>query len=182
MKKIVGFLFLVAMLFTVAGAFAVSCQKVGGEEEENIDGASSGSIPRIEPKAQLRGNTYLIMTDGTIISSKSSGYAYDVRAEAITFRSFTCLLNRNETFSFSKDCNLTLTGGSTFTLINGGHLSGCHVTLSGSGKITFIQREINEIYYNNKFSAAEGYTLTVSDVKDEGNGRESYTLTIKKIQ
>ena len=181
MKKTVRYLFLVALLFTVAGAFAVSCQK-GGEEEESIDGASSGIMPNMQPKAQLRGNMYLIMTDGTIISSKSSGYAYDVRAEAITFRSFTCVLNRNESFSFSKDCNLTLTGGSTFTLINGGHLSGRHVTLSGRGSITFLQGDINEIHYNNQFSAAEGYTLTVSDVKDEGNGLESYTLTIKKIQ
>ena len=179
MKKTVRYLFLVALLFTVAGAFVVSCQK-GGEEEENIDGASSGSTPRIEPKAQLRANTYLIMTDGTILSSRSSGYAYDVRAEAITFRRFTCLLNRNETFSFSKDCNLTLTGGSTFTLINGGHLSGCHVTLSGNGSITFKQGFINETNYNNLFSAAEGYTLTSSGKKDEGNGLQSCTWTVKK--
>ncbi len=179
MKKTVRSLFLIAMLFAVAGAFVVSCQK-GGEEEENNDGASSGSTPRIEPKAQLRANTYLIMTDGTIISSKSSGYAYDVRVEAITFRRFTCFLNRNETFSFSKDCNLTLTGGSTFTLINGGHFSGCHVTLSGNGSITFKQINLNVTSFDERFSAAEGYTLTVSDVKDEGNSLESYTLTIKK--
>ena len=179
MKKTLRSLFLVALLFTVAGAFAVSCQK-GGEEEENIDGASSGIMPNMQPKAQLRGNTYVIKTDGTIISAKSSRYSYDVMAEAITFRSFTCLLNRNETFSFSKDCNLTLTGGSTFTLINGGHFSGSHVTLSGNGSITFKQGFINETDYNNLFSAAEGYTLTSSGKKDEGNGLQSCTWTVKK--
>ena len=179
MKKTVRYLFLVALLFTVAGAFAVSCQK-GGEEEENIDGASSGNMPIMQPKAQLRGNTYLIMTDGTIISAKSSGYSYDVRAEAITFRSFACLLNRNETFSFSKDCNLTLTGGSTFTLINGGHLSGRHVTLSGNGSITIKKINLNVTFFDDMFSAAEGYTLTSSGKVDEGNNLYSCTWTVDK--
>ena len=179
MKKIVGFLFLVALLFTVAGAFAVSCQK-GGEEEENIDGASSGSIPRIEPKAQLRGNTYVIKTDGTIISAKSSRYSYDVMAEAITFRSFTCLLASKEKFTFINDCNLTLIGASLIRLSNGGIFGGSHVTLSGNGSITFKQGFINEKDYNNLFSAAEGYTLTSSGKKDEGNGLQSCTWTVNK--
>ena len=179
MKKTLSSLFLVALLFTVAGAFAVSCQK-GGEEEENIDGASSGSTPRIEPKAQLRGNTYLIMTDGTIISLKSSGYAYDVRAEAITFRSFSCLLNRNETFSFSKDCNLTLIGASLIILSNGGLFGGSHVTLSGNGSITIKKINLNVTSFDNMFSAAEGYTLTSSGKVDEGNNLYSCTWTVDK--
>ena len=179
MKKTVRYLFLFALLFTVAGAFAVSCQK-GGEEEENIDGASSGSTPRIEPKARLSGKTYLIMTDGTIISSKSSGYSYDVRAEAITFRSFACLLNRNETFSFSKDCNLTLIGASLIILSNGGLFRGSHVTLSGNGSITIKKINLNVTFFDDMFSAAEGYTLTSSGKVDEGNNLYSCTWTVDK--
>ncbi len=179
MKKTVRYLFLVALLFTVAGAFAVSCQK-GGEEEENIDGASSGNMPIMQPPARLSGNTYVIKTDGTIISAKSSGYAYDVRADAIAFRSFTCLLNRNETFSFSKDCNLTLHGDNTITLANGGKFGGSHVTLSGNGSITIKKINLNVTSFDNMFSAAEGYTLTSSGIVDEGNNLYSCTWTVDK--
>ena len=45
MKKTARFLFLVATLFTVAGAFAVSCQKEGEGEEEEIPGASGQATP-----------------------------------------------------------------------------------------------------------------------------------------
>lgn len=179
MKKTVRFLFLVAMLFTVAGAFIMSCQK-GGGEEEGIDGASSGHMPNMQPPARLSSKTYVIETDGTIISAKSSGYSYDVRTGAITLKSFTCFLDQGESFSFFNDCNLTLRGGSTFTLLNSAHFGDNHVTLSGSGSITFIQRYINKTDYNNLFSAAEGYTLTSSDKKEEENGRQSCTWTIKK--
>ena len=179
MKKTVRYLFLFALLFTVAGAFAVSCQK-GGEEEESIDGASSGIMPNMQPKAQLRGNTYVIKTDGTIISAKSSGYSYDVRAEAITFRSFACLLNRNETFSFSKDCNLTLIGASLIILSNGGLFRGSHVTLSGNGSITIKKINLNVTFFDDMFSAAEGYTLTSSGKVDEGNNLYSCTWTVDK--
>ena len=178
MKKTLRSLFLVALLFTVAGAFAVSCQK--GGEEESIDGASSGSTPRIEPKAQLRGNTYLIMTDGTIISMSSSGYSFVVQAGAITFRSFTCLLNRNETFSFSEDCNLTLIGASLIRLFNGGKFGGSHVTLSGNGSITIKKINLNVTFFDDMFSAAEGYTLTSSGKVDEGNNLYSCTWTVDK--
>ena len=180
MKKTFRFLFLVAMLFTVAGAFVVSCQKVGGEEEENIDGASSGNKPHIEPEITPSRNTYTIRTDGTTISSKSSGYSFYVKAGAISFRSFTCYLVNKEQFHFYNDCNLTLHGDSTFTLNTGSHFGGHHVTLSGNGSITFKQGFINETNYNNLFSAAEGYTLTSSDKKDEGNGYQSCTWTVKK--
>lgn len=179
MKKTLRSLFLVALLFTVAGAFAVSCQK-GGEEEENIDGASSGSTPRIEPKAQLSGKTYVIKTDGTIISMSSSGYSFFVQAGAITFRSFTCVLNRNETFSFSKDCNLTLIGASLIRLFNGGKFGGSHVTLSGNGSITIKKINLNVTFFDDMFSAAEGYTLTSSGKVDEGNNLYSCTWTVDK--
>lgn len=178
MKKIVGFLFLVAMLFTVAGAFVVSCQK--GGEEENIDGASSGIMPNMQPKAQLRGNTYVIKTDGTIISAKSSRYSYDVMAEAITFRSFTCVLASKEKFTFINDCNLTLIGASIIRLSNGGRFEGSHVTLSGNGSITIKMINLNVTSFDNMFSAAEGYTLTSSGKVDEGNNLYSCTWTVKK--
>ena len=57
---------------------------------------------------------------------------------------------------------------------------GSHITLSGSGSIKFIGGFINETDYNNLFSAAEGYTLTSSGKKEEENGQQSITLTIKK--
>ena len=180
MKKTVRILFLAALIFTVAGSFAVSCQKGGGEED--IDGASSGNRPHIEPEITAYRNTYTIRTDGTTISSKSSGYSFDVRAGAISFRSFTCYLVNKEEFHFYNDCNLTLHGGSTFTLLNGSYFGGHHVTLSGNGSITFKQRFINETNYNNLFSAAEGYSLTMSEKKEEENGLQSCTWTVKKTQ
>ena len=179
MKKTLRFLLLVALLFTVAGAFAVSCQK-GGEEEENIDGASSGSTPRIEPKAQLSGKTYVIKTDGTIISMSSSGYSFSVQAGAITFESFTCVLASKEKFTFINDCNLTLNGASIIILSNRGLFVGRHVTLSGNGSITIKKINLNVTYFDDMFSAAEGYTLTSSGNVDEGNNLYSCTWTVKK--
>ncbi len=180
MKKTVGSLFLVALLFTVAGAFAVSCQKVGGEEEENIDGASSGNMPIMQPPARLSGNTYVIKTDGTIISAESSGYSYDVRTGAITFRSFTCVLASREKFTFINDCNLTLIGASLIILSNGGVFGGRHITLSGNGSITIKKINLNVTTFDNMFSAAEGYTLTSSGIVDEGNNWYSCTWTVDK--
>ena len=179
MKKIIRYLFLVALLFTVAGAFAVSCQK-GGEEEEIIDGASSGSTPRIEPKAQLSGKTYVIKTDGTIISLSSSGYSFSVQAGAITFRSFTCVLASTEKFTFINDCNLTLIGASLIRFFNGGVFGGRHITLSGNGSITIKKINLNVTPFDNMFSAAEGYTLTSSGKVDEGNNLYSCTWTVDK--
>ena len=101
----------------------------------------------------------------------SSGY---VRQE------FKCFLNRNEIFIFYNECNLTLSGDSIVSLSNGGFFGGRHITLSGSGSIKFIGGFINETDYNDLFSAAEGYTLTSSVKKEEENGQQSITLTIKK--
>lgn len=56
MKKMLRFLFLAALLFTVAGLAAVSCQK-GGAEEDNEDGIVLGSVggkPHINPAVQER--------------------------------------------------------------------------------------------------------------------------------
>ena len=178
MKKIVRFLFLIALAFTVAGTVIVSCQKGDGEEDVPEVGASRQ--PLIKPVITPSGNTYTIKTDGTTISLTSNGYSFEVRAGSITFKSFKCFLNRNESFAFHNECNLTLSGDSTFSLLNGGKFIGSHITLSGSGSIKVIAGSINETTYNNLFSAAEGYTLTSSGKKEEENGLKSITLTIKK--
>ena len=180
MKKTIRFLF--ALLLTLAGVFIVSCQKDGGEDE-GINGGSDVSAPHIVPHLSAKGDKYTITVDGTTISSKSVGYSFEVRARAITLNDFTCnLLRDNDEFRFMNECNLTLRGGSTFTLYHGGSFAGGHITLSGDGSITFIRDYINESDYNKTFSAAEGYTLTYSGKKDAGNGMQSCTWTIKKNQ
>ncbi|MBR0174855.1 MAG: hypothetical protein IJQ22_05060 [Bacteroidales bacterium] len=178
MKKIIRYLFLAAMAFTMAGTVIVSCQKGGGEEDVPEVGASKQ--PLIRPVITPSGNTFTIKTDGTTISSTSNGYSFEVRAGSITFKSFKCILNRNESFAFHNECNLTLSGDSTFSLLNGGKIIGSHITLSGSGSIKVIARSINDTTYNNMFSAAEGYTLTSSGKKEEEDGLKSITMTIKK--
>lgn len=179
MKKTIRFLF--ALLLTVAGVFIVSCQKDGGEED-GINGGSDVSAPHIVPHLGAKGDKYTITVDGTTISLKSVGYSFEVRARAITLKGFTCNLLRDNEFRFMNDCNLTLNDDSTFAIYNGGKFVGGHVTLSGDGSITFKQRNLNETSYDNMFSAAEGYTLTSSGKKDEGNGMQSCTWTIKKNQ
>ncbi len=181
MKKIVRFLLPVALLFSVAGPIAVSCQKGGGEED--IEVASSARLPRIVPKVSPSyHNDITIRTDGTTISLTSSGYSFFVVAGAITFENFTCYLFRNEKFSFTNECNLKLDGSSTFTLINGGVFIGRHITLSGSGSIKFIERTVSKTHYNNLFSAAEGYTLTSSGTNEEENGLQSITFKVNKTR
>ena len=181
MKKTVRFLSLAALLFTMAGAFVVSCQKGGGEEED-VPEVGAGNQPRIQPIIHPSGNMYTIKTDGTTISLTSSGYSFEVRAGSITFNNFNCFLGRKESFNFANECNLTLNGSSTFTMLNGGTFVGRHITLSGSGSLMFIAGYINEKSYNDLFSAAEGYTLTSSGKKDEEDGRQSITWTIRKSQ
>jgi hypothetical protein len=178
MKKIIKFLFLFALLFTVTGAVAVSCQKSGGEED--IDGASDKSRPQIKPTPRIGSNKYVIEADGTTISLTSRGFSFNVTAGAITFKNFTCFINRKEEFTFYNDCNLTLSGGSTINLFNGGEFFCWHVTLSGSGSITLKGVNLDVTNYNNKFSAAEGYTLTSTGKVDEGNNNYSCTWSIKK--
>jgi len=178
MKKTFRSLFLVALLFTVAGAFAVSCQKGGDEEDVPEVGASRQ--PSIKPGIAPSGKTYTIKTDGTTISLTSSGYSFFVQAGAITFESFTCVLASKEKFTFINDCNLTLIGDSIIILSNGGLFGGSHVTLSGDGSITIKKINLNVTSFDDKFSAAEGYTLTSSGIVDEGNNWYSCTWTVDK--
>ena len=177
MKKTVRYLFLVALLFTVAGAFAVSCQK-GGEEE--VPAVGAGNQPQIQPSVNPENNTYIIEADGTTISATSGGYSFSVRARELTFIGFTCYLINKEKFYFYNDCNLTLHGDNKFTLANGGVFGGRHITLSGNGSITIKKINLNLTTFDNMFSAAEGYTLTSSGKKDERNGYQSCTWTVDK--
>lgn len=178
MKKSVKSLFLFALLFAVAGAFVVSCEKGGGEDDPT--GRFEGVAPNISPFLNPKGDTYYIETDGTTISRESRNYSFEIKAKAITFNSFSCTLIDDNCFVFSEECNLTLSGNSTFTIEIDGIFSAKHLTLSGNGSITFKAGSINEADYNRKFSAAEGYTLTSSGKKDERNGaRQSCTWTIK---
>ena len=177
MKKLVRFLFLSALAFTLAGTVIVSCQKGG---EEDVPEVGAGSQPKIDPAPNQSGSKYTIEVNGTIISRKSSGYSFYVKAGAISFRSFTCYLVNKEQFYFYNDCNLTLHGSSTFTLNTGSHFGGSHVTLSGDGSITIKEKNLNVTSFDNMFSAAEGYTLTSSGKVDEGNNWSSCTWTVDK--
>lgn len=177
MKKSVKSLFLFALLFAVAGAFVVSCEKGG---EDDLPGRHDGVEPDISPFLDPKGDTYYIETNGTTISRESRNYSFQIKAKAITFKSFSCTLVDDEFFVFSEDCNLTLSGSSTFTIDKDGRFGGKHLTLSGNGSLTIKADYINEADYNRKFSAAEGYTLTSSGKKDDRNGsRQSCTWTIK---
>ena len=177
MKKSVKSLFLFALLFAVAGAFVVSCEKGG---EDDLPGRHEGVEPDISPFLDPKGDTYYIETDGTTISRESRYYSFEIKAKAITFNSFSCTLFDHKFFVFSEECNLTLSGSSTFTIDKDGKFGAKHLTLSGNGSITFKAGSINEADYNRKFSAAEGYTLTSSGKKDDRNGsRQSCTWTIK---
>lgn len=179
MKMTARFLFLAATLFTVAGAFAVSCGKEA-EEEEDIPGAGSKVAPWIEPPGIDTYDSIYITTDGTTLSNYSGGYSIFVTARELTFNSFTCLLDRGEKFGINNECNVTLKGGSAIHMFNGGFFGGRHVTLSGSGSITLKALNLNFTDYNNMFSAAEGYTLTTSGLVDEGNKRYSCKWSVRE--
>ena len=166
-----------SLLLAVAGTVAVSCQKGG---EEDVPEVGSGSRPLIEPAPKQGGSRYTIEVDGTIISRSSSGYSFYVQAGAITFKSFTCVLASKEEFTFRNDCNLTLIGASLIRLSIGGIFGGSHITLSGEGSITIKKQNLNVTSFNNKFSVAEGYTLTSSGAVDEGNNLYSCTWTVAK--
>lgn len=67
-------------------------------------------------------------------------------------------------------------------MLNGGAFGGSHITLSGNGRIKFIERYFNETHYNNLFSAAEGYTITSSGKKEEEKGLQSIEWKVSSIQ
>ena len=178
MKKTLRFLFLFALLLTVAGTFAVSCQK-GGEEDVPEVGAEK-KMPEIQPMVYPVSERFTIQADGTIISYKSIGYSFDVLAKAVTFKDFTCYLDRNESFRIVNVCDLTLDRKSVFTMHNGGGFGCRPIKISGNGSIKLEGTGLNVSTYEELFSAAEGYTLTSSGKVDEGNNKYSCTWTVKK--
>ena len=178
MKKTVRFLFLFALLFTVAGAFAVSCQK--GSEEDVPEVGAEKKMPDIQPRAYPVSERFTIQADGTTISGTSFGYSFYVLAKAVTFKDFTCYLDRNESFRIVNYCDLTLNRKSVFTMRNGGGFGCRPIKISGNGSIKLKGTDLNVSIYEELFSAAEGYTLTSSGEVDEGYNTYSCTWTVEK--
>lgn len=179
MKKIVRYLFLFALAFTLAGVVGVSCQK-GGEEEDVPEVGSDSQKPYLQPVVIPFGSEYTIQVEGTKFSLVSSGYSYKVYAESITFEFFTCYLTRGKKFELGEVCNLTLIGDSQVIMSNEGIMFGGSVRLSGTGRITMEAMELNTTFYNDMFSAAEGYTVTMGEKKKVGNNLYSCTWTVDK--
>jgi len=178
MKKPVKSLFLFALLFAVAGAFVVSCQKEGGEAVPEV--GEGQSWPDINPRVSPSGNSFRIIADGTSFMGTSAGYSYLVMAKAITFINFTCDLGTDQEFELFYECNLTLQGKSVI-LMNSGKLTGDPVNFSGNGSLTFKKLgKLNLLHYNPLFVPAEGYTMTFSGEVEEGNNWYSYTWTVRK--
>ena len=178
MKKTVRFLFLVALLFTVAGVVGVSCQK--GSEEDVPEVGSDSQKPYLQPMVIPFGSEYTIKVEGTKFSLVSSGYSYKVYAESITFEFFTCYLTRGKKFELGEVCNLTLIGDSQVIMSNEGIMFGGSVRLSGTGSITMEAMELNTTFYNDMFSAAEGYMVTMGEKKKVGDNWSSCTWTVDK--
>ena len=179
MKKIVRFLFLIALAFTVAGTVIVSCQKGDGEEDVPEVG-EGGTWPIIRPRVFPSGDCFRIEADGTSFMDTSKGYSYKVMAKAITFCFFTCYLSDGQEFELFHECDLTLMGKS-FIQMSSGKFTSDPVKFSGNGSLTFKKLgKLNLYYYKPLFVAAEGYTLTFSGEVDEGDNWYSYTWTVKK--
>ena len=179
MKKIVRFLFLSALAFTVAGTVIVSCQK--GDGKEDVPEVGEGGIwPIIRPQVFPSGDYFRIEADGTSFMDTSVGYSYRVMAKAITFCLFTCYLSDGQAFELFHECDLTLMGKS-FIQMGSGKFTSNPVKFSGNGSLTFKKLgKLNLYYYKPLFVAAEGYTLTFSGEVDEGDNWYSYTWTVKK--
>lgn len=179
MNKTVRFLFLSALLFTVAGTVIVSCQKGDGEEDVPEVG-EGGTWPIIRPQVFPSGDCFRIEADGTSFMDTSQGYSYKVIAKAITFFNFTCYLSNDQKFELFHECDLTLIGKS-FIQMRSGKFTSDPVKFSGNGSLTFKNLgKLNLYHYNPLFVAAEGHTLTFSGEVDEGGNWYSYTWTVKK--
>ena len=179
MKKTLRYLFLVALLFTVAGAFAVSCQKGG---EEDVPQVGSQRKPTINPKINPDRDVYYINTDGTTLSGSSTGYNFEVRAKAITFNDFKCYLDDSQEFLLFNECNLTLIKNSVISMSSTSVflLTGGPLRLSGNGSLTLKQvGKLNETGFKEIY-AADGFTMTYSGAVDKGDNIFTYTWTVKK--
>lgn len=184
MKTKVSLLTLAFSLCLVATVgITVSCEKSGLEDEPMVGEEVEEVEPRIIPSPGLSDNEYEITSDGTTISEKSVGFSFYIYAGALTLYHFNCILDgREQHFIIRSSCNLTLKGNSFITTFNNAIINLEDVKLSGfGGSLTISKANSNFTDLKSHISAAEGYNVEVSNVKDEGGGRYSCKWTVVEV-
>ena len=159
----------------------VSCEKSGPEDEPMVGEEVEEEVePRIIPDPGLSANEYEITSDGTTISEKSVGFSFYIYAGALTLYHFNCILDgREQHFIIRSSCNLTLKGNSFSTTFNNAIIYIEEVKLSGfGGSLTISMANSDFTNLKSNISAAEGYTMTVSDVSYDGKGFYSCTWKV----
>ena len=159
----------------------VSCEKSGPEDEPMVGEEVEEEVePRIIPDPGLSANEYEITSDGTTISEKSVGFSFYIYAGALTLYHFNCILDgREQHFEIKSSCNLTLKGNSFITTFNNAIIYIEEVKLSGfGGSLTISMANSDFTNLKSNISAAEGYTMTVSDVSYDGKGFYSCTWKV----
>ena len=159
----------------------VSCEKSGPEDEPMVGEEVEEEVePRIIPSPGLSDNEYEITSDGTTISEKSVGFSFYIYAGALTLYHFNCILDgREQHFIIRSSCNLTLKGNSFITTFNNAIIYIEEVKLSGfGGSLTISMANSDFTNLKSNISAAEGYTMTVSDVSYDGKGFYSCTWKV----
>ena len=181
MKTKVSSLTLAFSLCLVATVgITVSCEKSGPEDEPMVGEEVEEVEPRIIPSPGLSDNEYEITSDGTTISEKSVGFSFYIYAGALTLHHFNCILDgREQHFIIRSSCNLTLKGNSFITTFNNAIIYIEEVKLSGfGGSLTISMANSDFTNLKSNISAAEGYTMTVSDVSYDGKGFYSCTWKV----
>ena len=181
MKTNVSLLSLAFSLCLVATVgISVSCEKSGPEDEPMVGEEVEEVEPRIIPSPGLSDNEYEITSDGTTISEKSVGFSFYIYAGALTLYHFNCILDgREQHFIIRSSCNLTLKGNSFITTFNNAIIYIEEVKLSGfGGSLTISMANSDFTNLKSNISAAEGYTMTVSDVSYDGKGFYSCTWKV----
>lgn len=181
MKTKVSLLTLAFSLCLVATVgITVSCEKSGLEDEPMVGEEVEEVEPRIIPSPGLSDNEYEITSDGTTISEKSVGFSFYIYAGALTLHHFNCILDgREQHFIIRSSCNLTLKGNSFITTFNNAIIYIEEVKLSGfGGSLTISMANSDFTNLKSNISAAEGYTMTVSDVSYDGKGFYSCTWKV----
>ena len=159
----------------------VSCEKSGPEDEPMVGEEVEEEVePRIIPDPGLSANEYEITSDGTTVSEKSVGFSFYIYAGALTLYHFNCILDgREQHFIIRSSCNLTLKGNSFITTFNNAIIYIEEVKLSGfGGSLTISMANSDFTNLKSNISAAEGYTMTVSDVSYDGKGFYSCTWKV----
>lgn len=159
----------------------VSCEKSGPEDEPMVGEEVEEEVePRIIPDPGLSANEYEITSDGTTISEKSVGFSFYIYAGALSLYHFNCILDgREQHFIIRSSCNLTLKGNSFITTFNNAIIYIEEVKLSGfGGSLTISMANSDFTNLKSNISAAEGYTMTVSDVSYDGKGFYSCTWKV----